>query len=136
MKIAAAILPRLKNNVVVLRGNLGSGKTVFARGIARALGITKNVRSPSFVLLYRYRIPKTFHFSLLTFHFSYLIHIDAYRLHSAQDLLDIGFNDFVSDPHNLIIIEWGEKVRTILPRNYTEIIFQSVKHTMRKIIVK
>jgi tRNA threonylcarbamoyladenosine biosynthesis protein TsaE len=89
-------------DVVVLAGELGVGKTVFARGVGRALGITEPVVSPSFTIMREYeaRLP--------------LVHVDVYRLDHLQELHDLGFDDLVGD-EAVTLVEWGDRVGPLLP---------------------
>ena len=86
------------DEIVFLTGELGAGKTVFAKGIASGLGL-KNARavvSPSFTLInvYQARVP--------------IWHLDLYRLGSRAEIRDLGFEDFVGEA--VIVIEWGERI--------------------------
>jgi tRNA threonylcarbamoyl adenosine modification protein YjeE len=93
--------------VIALAGDLGSGKTTFAQGIAQALGVEENVTSPTFVIEKIYELENQ--------RWQHLIHIDAYRLKDAHELEAIGWNEIINDPSNLIVIEWPENVATIMP---------------------
>lgn len=90
-------------DVVSLIGDLGAGKTVFARGIARALGVTEPVVSPSFTIAREYegRVP--------------LVHIDVYRIDTIQELHDLGFEELVRDDA-VTLVEWGDAIDALLPR--------------------
>jgi len=87
---------------LVLIGELGAGKTTLVQGIAEGLDVKESVISPSFVLVreYKGRIP--------------LYHVDAYRIRSPQELLEIGLDDYVLS-EGIVAIEWGDKVKKILP---------------------
>lgn len=95
--------------VVGLYGNLGAGKTTFTQAVAKGLGIDETVVSPTFVIEKIYELTSQ--------KFSHLIHIDAYRLESSSELLSIGWNEIVSKPENLILIEWPERVSDIMPEH-------------------
>ncbi len=112
--------------VVGLRGNLGSGKTTFVQAAARLLGVREPVTSPTFVLIKSYPLNAK--------RYTLLIHIDAYRLERGEELLKLGWNDLAKNPDNLILLEWPERVVSILPtKNYTEISFEFVDDVTRKI---
>jgi tRNA threonylcarbamoyladenosine biosynthesis protein TsaE len=107
--IAAALAPSLlPGDVVALTGDLGAGKTCFVQGAARALGVTVPVTSPSFVLVREYegRLP--------------VLHVDVYRLGNLQELLDLGYEEFL-DPSWVVFIEWGDVVGPLLPDDYLEV---------------
>ena len=90
------ILPA--GTVIAYRGDLGAGKTAFTRGLARGLGITDPVTSPTYTIVNEYtsgRLP--------------LFHFDMYRLHSADDLFDIGWDDYL-ERGGICAVEWSENV--------------------------
>lgn len=92
-------------DLVLLRGELGAGKTTLAQGVAQALGIQGEVTSPTFVLQSEYvSVPP-------------LLHLDAYRLEnlSAQELQDAGIFDFLSRDDAVKLIEWPERIADYLP---------------------
>ncbi len=99
-------------SVVALIGQLGSGKTVFAQGLARGLGVGPDeyVSSPSFALVnqYRGRVP--------------IFHVDTYRLRNEPEMVALGYEDYF-DPNGVTIIEWADKVRGLLPERYVAIEF-------------
>jgi len=113
----------LKTNGAVLigmEGELGSGKTMFAQGFAKELGIHQRITSPTFVLIKKYRN---------------LYHIDCYRLNKPKELLNLDFKEIISNPKNIILIEWAEKVKSILPDDIIWINFEVVSPRERKIII-
>lgn len=93
--------------VVGLYGNLGSGKTTFTKSVAKVLGVTEDITSPTFVIEKVYELQNN--------KFSHFIHIDAYRLEKEEELVSLGWNEIISDKNNLIFIEWPEKVSGIMP---------------------
>lgn len=97
---------RLDKRIFALVGDLGSGKTTFTQAFLRAYGVEGLITSPTFVLIRRYSVGTTT-----------LYHIDAYRLHSSQELLTIGFETFINDTNAIIIIEWADKVSDSIPRS-------------------
>ncbi len=94
--------------LVTLSGELGAGKTSFAKVVARSLGVEETVNSPTFVLEKIYLLPGR---SL----FKRLVHIDAYRLSKGSELASLGFDELMQDADNLILLEWPEKVSDALP---------------------
>lgn len=104
-KIASEIVG---GQILALSGPVGAGKTTFAKLFAAALGIEKTVLSPTYTLLQPYTLPKPIR-GITTF-----VHIDAYRLESAEELAAIGFADFLGDPSTIILIEWAENVAELL----------------------
>jgi len=88
--------------VIGLSGHLGAGKTAFVKAIANAVGVKEEVTSPTFVIM---KIYSTAHSR-----WPRLVHIDAYRLEKPEELESLNFESVVSDPKNLIFIEWPENV--------------------------
>ena len=117
-----------KATVVGLSGDLGSGKTTFMKGVADALGITEHITSPTFVIMKIYPTKNDT--------FTRLVHIDAYRLEKGYDLVVLGFEELLDDPHNLICIEWPERIEEALPRDTQTISFTYVDKNKRVIILK
>lgn len=96
--------------VIALVGELGAGKTVFARGLARGFGIKERVQSPTFLLMKIYNVGP----STGSGHIKFLCHVDAYRLGSTAELVDIGILDWLSRADVVTVIEWADKVLEIL----------------------
>ena len=111
-----------KVNLVGFVGDLGSGKTSFAKGVAHSLGIEKNVTSPTFVIMKSYSGKDR-----------NLIHIDAYRLNNIDDLESLGYEEIISDKKNLVIIEWPEKVFDHYPPEMKIVNFEYLDDEKRKI---
>ena len=97
---------------IALIGELGAGKTIFTKGIADGLKIKKIITSPTFVLMKVYPIDLKKNNKIKT-----LCHIDAYRLNSGKDLIDIGINDYLGQKNTVTIIEWADQIEDILPIN-------------------
>lgn len=111
----ASLSPQAQATVVTLSGELGAGKTTFAQGMAKALGIEEVVTSPTFVIEKIYALSGQ--------KFSHLIHIDAYRLKEARDLRVIGWDEIVPNSGNLIVLEWPERVPELIPEGAVQIRF-------------
>lgn len=129
-----------KATIVGLSGDLGSGKTTFTQVVARALGIRERVTSPTFVIMKSYAISPEKGETLLIGKVSpcqwpwrRLVHVDCYRLETAEELTRLGWSELTSDPANLIFIEWPERVKEILPEHYQKITFEILSKTARKI---
>ncbi len=126
-ELAAGLKAQINQATVLgLFGDLGAGKTAFVQGLARALGIGERVASPTFVIEKIYQIP-------VGSDFGRLIHIDAYRLKGSQELIQLGFNQLIKDPRNLIIIEWPEMVADLLPDTMQPIYFKFINEHIRQI---
>lgn len=122
-KLAAQIKP---GTVIALSGNLGSGKTTFIKGLAVGFGAEDldAVTSPTFALMHVYSTkPRLYHF-------------DLYRLDSVKDVIDIGFEEFVSDPGVVTCVEWAEKAAELMPKNTVKISFDITDSFSRKISVQ
>lgn len=120
-----------KATLFALSGELGSGKTTFLQGFAKGLGIKKRIISPTFILLRTYDIEKRKKDKV----HSTFIHIDLYRLEGKVEgqLRDLGFEDFLNDPENIIAVEWAEKAKNIMPDDAIWINFKYDSEFSRKI---
>lgn len=115
--------------VVALSGNLGSAKTTFTKEVASHLGIKKKeITSPTFVIMKIFEI----HHSL----FSHLIHIDAYRIRNSKEILHLGWREIISNPKNLVLLEWPERIKKILPRQTQWVYFKFIDKNIREIRIK
>jgi len=101
--------PKKHARVVALSGDLGAGKTTFAQGFLRFLGVEQPVISPTFLLIRSY--------PLETPMFSRAYHIDCYRLHHERELLSLGFKEMLKNPAHIILIEWPKLMRKQLPKD-------------------
>ena len=108
-----------QNDVVVLNGNLGTGKTFFIKKTVEAFGITY-ASSPSFAIINEYNGEvKIYHF-------------DFFRLNKMEELYNIGWQDYLSDEEAIIFIEWGELLNSVLPKRRFEIKITMLDETIRK----
>jgi len=112
--------------IIGLIGELGAGKTVFIKGLSRGLGIKKTITSPTFVLMKVYQIQNK--------KIKNLCHVDAYRLKSGQDLIDIGIKDYLGKSNAVTVIEWADRVKSILPKNKIIVKIRSGKKQNQRII--
>jgi tRNA threonylcarbamoyladenosine biosynthesis protein TsaE len=113
--------------VIALKGDLGAGKTTFTQMLAKELGIEETITSPTFVIQKRYKIKKG------PDPFKKLIHIDAYRLESSDELLNLDWKELISNPENIICLEWPERVADIIPEDSVVIELEIDERGGRKI---
>lgn len=128
--------PRSKNQkamILALSGELGSGKTNFVRGLGRGLGIKGSITSPTFVLAKRYRIPKS-EISGQRPNFQWFWHLDVYRLKNTQDLVGLDFESIINNQHNIVAIEWADKIKKVIPKTAYWIRFSHLSRNRRKIM--
>ena len=111
---------KFSNMVICLDGELGSGKTIFTKGFADAMGIDENITSPTFTIIKEYdgELP--------------LYHMDVYRLEGVTD--GIGIEDYFSK-NGVVIIEWASMIKDILPEEYLSIKFKLLDENKRVIII-
>ena len=123
-KIGAALAEKMEpGTVIAYRGDLGAGKTAFTRGLARGLGYAEPVTSPTYTIVNEHlggRLP--------------LFHFDMYRLHSADDLWDIGWEDYL-DRGGVCAVEWSENVAEALEGAIT-VSIEKLDDTTRRITIE
>jgi len=112
--------------VFALKGNLGAGKTTFVQGFFRGLGL-KRAASPTFIIMRRYSLKRGI--------FKNVYHMDAYRLKKTKELKVLEFGEILADPQNIVLIEWPERIKNILPKNVKWIIFKHGKKEDERIII-
>lgn len=112
--------------LITLSGELGAGKTAFAKAAARSLGVEETVHSPTFVLEKIYLLPSGQSFKRL-------VHIDAYRLSKGSELEALGFDGLMRDADTLILLEWPERVADALPVPAVQISFTVLSNGSRMI---
>ena len=102
--------------IIALAGDLGSGKTTFTQGFARALGVRSRIMSPTFILIRRSKLrgPRYKNF----------YHIDAYRLKKPEEFLKLGLREILHNPQSIVLIEWADKLRPILPQKRISLQFR------------
>lgn len=110
-----------KARVIGLVGDLGGGKTTFLQGFARGLGVKEKILSPTFIIVRRI---KNFY------------HIDCYRVKDSKELLELGFKEIISNPKNIVAVEWADRIRKIMPSGTRWINFDFIDSKIRKITIK
>ncbi len=122
--VGAALAGLLRtHDVVVLTGELGAGKTTFVQGIARGLGATEHVASPTFTLVREYvsgRVP--------------VAHVDLYRLEREQDVIDLALDE-LEDGERVLLVEWGDPVAELLADERLRVEFAADPDDVRRITV-
>ena len=104
-RVATLLVP---GDVIVLSGDLGAGKTVFAKGLCRGLGVEEPVVSPTFTIVREYEGRVR------------VLHLDVYRLDHVQEMIDLGLDEQL-DGDVVAIVEWGEAVGALLPPDRLEV---------------
>ena len=120
--LASELTPPL---VVLLRGDLGAGKTTLVKGIAEGFraALAEDVTSPTFTLVHEYRGPR-----------ATLYHIDLYRVDTERELETLGLDDMAA-PDSILLIEWGEKFPRFVRERNVEIVLERVGENERRIRV-
>ncbi|MEK7669520.1 MAG: tRNA (adenosine(37)-N6)-threonylcarbamoyltransferase complex ATPase subunit type 1 TsaE [Patescibacteria group bacterium] len=124
--------PSAKATVVGLYGELGSGKTTFMKYLAESFGIKETIQSPTFVIEKIYELVASSKQQVSRF--EHLIHIDAYRIEKEEEMINLGWQEIIADPKNIIFIEWPERITGIMPPHIV-IKFEHVAKTKRGIII-
>ncbi len=124
-RVAEMLLPAPR--LIVLRGNLGAGKTTLVKGIAAALGAAEaaEVTSPTFTLVHEYVGPKV-----------RLFHLDLYRLEMERELLTLGLDEMADASDALVLVEWGEKFPSVVARADGEIAIEHAGGDERMFLVR
>jgi tRNA threonylcarbamoyladenosine biosynthesis protein TsaE len=119
-KLALDLVPPL---IVLLRGDLGAGKTTLVKGIAEGFqaAAAEDVTSPTFTLIHEYRGPRVT-----------LYHIDLYRIETERELETLALDDLLA-PNSILLVEWGEKFPRLLRDRNAEIALQRMEETVRSI---
>ena len=107
--------------VIGLRGDLGGGKTTFLQGFAKGLGKKGRVLSPTFIIMRR---------------MGNFYHIDCYRLRRPRELLELGFGEIITDPKNIVAVEWADMVKGVMPRYTVWVDFKFIDKERREIVVR
>jgi tRNA threonylcarbamoyladenosine biosynthesis protein TsaE len=124
-RVGEILLPAPK--LVVLRGEVGAGKTTLIKGIAASLGaaVEEDVTSPTFTLVHEYVGPKV-----------RIYHLDLYRLETEKELATLGLEEMIAEPDALVLVEWGERFESIVSRMDVEIAMEHGEGDERGLMVR
>lgn len=123
-KIARDIASKIdKNAVIVLSGELGAGKTKFTEGFLSYFGLENEISSPTFTIVNEYKNEK-----------ATIYHFDVYRLADVDEFYAIGGEEYFAK--GICIIEWGEIIKEVLPREYIKVMIEKDKENTEKRIIK
>lgn len=119
--------------ILCLNGELGAGKTCFLQGLAKGLGIKEKITSPTFVIMKKYQLPN---YSIAQLNnFAYFYHFDCYRIKNKEELSILGFKEIVSNPENIIALEWSDRIYKKPPHNSITLKFKFINNNKREIRV-
>jgi tRNA threonylcarbamoyladenosine biosynthesis protein TsaE len=116
-KLAFKLAKELKSgDALALYGDLGSGKTTFVRYLAEALNTVSRVQSPTFVILREYKVDLN--------NIKKIYHLDLYRLVSASDVEELGFQEIINEAASILCVEWPDLIEHLLPKTTKKIHFK------------
>lgn len=134
-KLGEMLAEEFKNGgVLALSGDLGSGKTTFTQGFLKGLKVKGPYTSPTFLVIKNYKPHPTLSLPRrgIKGEVKNIYHTDAYRIKS-KDILDLGWEEIVSIPENIVIIEWADRIEKIIPKSALWIRFEWVDNNTRKL---
>lgn len=118
--------------VVCLSGDLGGGKTTFMKGLARGLGVDQVITSPTFVVESVYkRKTKNVKRKIKT-----IYHFDVYRIKNTAEVLALGWEEVLADPAGVVVVEWAERIKEILPPKCIWVRFKFIDQNVREIRIE
>lgn len=115
-----------KRRIFTIKGDLGAGKTTLVQGFAKGLGVSKRINSPTFILMNKYPLKKN----------KFLYHLDLYRINKKKELESLDIKEVINNKNNIVIIEWPEKIKNLLPQDTIYIEMKVLQENKRKIIIK
>ena len=125
--------------LVTFSGDLGAGKTTLIKEIAKQLGVTDDLQSPTYVIYKRYSTSPRFAkgevdpLLIQGEGIQTVIHADMYRLESSDEILKLGWNELLADPKNILLVEWPEKVADVIPDWTVKVILQHKGDLLRRV---
>ncbi|MFL2599656.1 MAG: tRNA (adenosine(37)-N6)-threonylcarbamoyltransferase complex ATPase subunit type 1 TsaE [Flavobacteriaceae bacterium] len=121
-KVSQKIVENIKHKIIVFEGEMGSGKTTLIKSICKKIKTTDNVSSPTFSLINEYKSQN-----------SIIYHFDFYRIKNINEAYDFGANEYI-DSGRLCLIEWGFKIKEMLPEQYHIIKIKKISKNLRELI--
>tara|TARA_X000000368_G_C22824116_1_gene620377 strand:- start:217 stop:636 length:420 start_codon:yes stop_codon:yes gene_type:complete len=121
-KVSQKIIENIKYKIIVFEGEMGSGKTTLIKSICKKINTTDNVSSPTFSLINEYKSQN-----------SIIYHFDFYRIKNINEAYDFGANEYI-DSGRLCLIEWGFKIKEMLPEQYHVIKIKKISKNLRELI--
>lgn len=110
-------------DVLLLQGTLGAGKTLLTQGVAKGIGISDYVTSPTFILVNQYNGPLT------------LYHVDLYRIEAAAEAVDLGLDDYFFGD-GVCVVEWPERAMAAMPLDYLHVIIEHAGENERSLMFR
>jgi len=101
--------PKSTALVVGFTGELGTGKTTFIKSFIRSMGVRKKITSPTFLIVRRFNIKHG--------GFENIYHVDAYRIKGGRELSAVGADEIFNSPKNIVLVEWADRVKDVLPKS-------------------
>ena len=121
-KVSQKIIENIKYKIIVFEGEMGSGKTTLIKSICKKINTTDDVSSPTFSLINEYKSQN-----------SIIYHFDFYRIKNINEAYDFGANEYI-DSGRLCLIEWGFKIKEMLPEQYHVIKIKKISKNLRELI--
>ena len=132
IEIASKLVKTVTSGInIALQGDLGTGKSVFARAFARALGVTGYIPSPTFTIVQEYELDLN-----KTNGVKWLIHMDLYRIPDVSSALGFGIDEYLEDINAVKLIEWSERIEEVLPDDTWYVRIKHLSEESRRIIIE
>jgi len=127
-RVASEFATRVPNgSIIALHGNLGAGKSVFARGFARGLGIEDSIPSPTFTIVQEYK------YNTLSGENRWLFHMDLYRIADSNAALAFGIDEFIFDKNAIKLIEWSDRISDLILDSAIDVYINHIDEQSREI---
>lgn len=121
-KACAYLQNKIKNDVILISGDVGAGKTTLVKEYCKLIGVRENVNSPTYTLINQYKCNSKI-----------VVHIDLYRVNNLIEINELGLFDYLEN--NLVIIEWPEIILNQIDFNYTLITIKFIDKSHRKLSI-